>query len=871
MSHTSKMKTRRATRKERVENQEQGEENIVHAEQETKKVPEDTSHRTERSAAGSAIKHESRRARSLSQSKSRSSVLSIEARKKRLLLEAEKQKAEIRMQLIDKELEADLADLEEEEEEEEVYSSHDKEDRTQNIENWMEKSQQELDKLHIPAENEPVAGTSRDTIQMLAATVQTLAAASVQNKPNTNLLSRICTPRDLPEFSGDPLDWLQFKRAYEESTEVCQFSPKENLWRLRKCLRGAAKDAVSALLISATSPERIMETLELRFGNPDCIISKLMQDIKRIQPVSSEYQKDIVQFSVKVQNFVEAVRSVGREEYLQGMSLVPLILSKLPTVLLSKWSDYSFPLIKTSSKSRLDILADFLNTEAIRISTTSNIYTMSQRADNVKTKGYDKNPRPQHVFLQSEQDNADKCYFCHGSKHKLSECKQFRKALRKVRWQYVKRNGICYKCLDSRHNRETCPAPVCDKDNCGQAHHKLLHFVNNITARRPSDRAPAREVPIAAAEPAAPQEHSAEPAAGADPPTAEVVTNINASSCKVFLKVVPIRVYTANGKVINCSALLDDGSCVTMISADLAARAGLRGHRETMRVKGPWKDNQITCDSMVVKFELSGKDNKVHSIKAKSVSELSLPPNSLSFTDCTKYSHLKNIASSLCNDNDLKPEVLIGQDNYHLLVPLKVILGKKNEPSATLSPLGWCIHGPMRVTRATRAADAPAEREESAAVLFVSECGREEQALRDLHEEVQRGFALDALGISGKPRQNVDDVRAVEQLERTARLVDGRWQVGLPWKDPNCTMPDSFPSALNRLKGIERKMSRDPGYSKRYSERVDHLLNNDFATELKETQRTQRTWYLPHFGVDNVNKNACVWSLMLRPHRKGCA
>ncbi|XP_061726521.1 uncharacterized protein LOC133532048 [Cydia pomonella] len=67
-------------------------------------------------------------------------------------------------------------------------------------------------------------------------------------------------------------------------------------------------------------------------------------------------------------------------------------------------------------------------------------------------------------------------------------------------------------------------------------------------------------------------------------------------------------------------------------------------------------------------------------------------------------------------------------------------------------------------------------------------------------------------------------------------------------------MPDSFPSALNRLKGIERKMSRDPGYSKRYSERVDHLLNNDFATELKETQRTQRTWYLPHFGVDNVNK-----------------
>ncbi|XP_059046261.1 uncharacterized protein LOC131841905 [Achroia grisella] len=113
------------------------------------------------------------------------------------------------------------------------------------------------------------------------------------------------------------MEWLQFKQAYEESTEVCNFNPKENLWRLRKCLRGAAKEAVSALLISAVTPDKLMATLELRFGNPDIIISRLIQELKKLHPVSQEYQKDIVYFAVKVQNFVEATRAVGRQEYLQ--------------------------------------------------------------------------------------------------------------------------------------------------------------------------------------------------------------------------------------------------------------------------------------------------------------------------------------------------------------------------------------------------------------------------------------------------------------------------------------------------------------------------------------------------------------------------
>ncbi|XP_063622782.1 uncharacterized protein LOC134794883 [Cydia splendana] len=91
-------------------------------------------------------------------------------------------------------------------------------------------------------------------------------------------------------------------------------------------------------------------------------------------------------------------------------------------------------------------------------------------------------------------------------------------------------------------------------------------------------------------------------------------------------------------------------------------------------------------------------------------------------------------------------------------------------------------------------------------------------------------------------------------LEKSAVLTNGRWSVGLPWKDPYVSLPDSYPSAFKRLQGVEKKMLADKAYGLRYEERVNHLFENNFAREMADTSLTPNTWYLPHFGVDNPNK-----------------
>lgn len=252
----------------------------------------------------------SQTSKSLKTRKSSSSSSAKLAQKKKLELEAAKEKARIQMELIDKKLAADLAAVEEQ------YSPHASESDSQgdgkSIEQWLERSQLELEKqkandhgtltgsLFPPPHDDGTNGP----VQQLASALRDLVASTASTSHSTNLLSRISTPKELPLFFGDPMEWLSFKNAYEESTKICNFSEKENLWRLRKCLRGSAKEALSALLISTTSPEIVMSTLELQYGNPDVIITRILSDVKKLNPLPQEYHKDIVTFSVKIKTML---------------------------------------------------------------------------------------------------------------------------------------------------------------------------------------------------------------------------------------------------------------------------------------------------------------------------------------------------------------------------------------------------------------------------------------------------------------------------------------------------------------------------------------------------------------------------------------
>ena len=76
---------------------------------------------------------------------------------------------------------------------------------------------------------------------------------------------------------------------------------------------------------------------------------------------------------------------------------------------------------------------------------------------------------------------------------------------------------------------------------------------------------------------------------------------------------------------------------------------------------------------------------------------------------------------------------------------------------------------------------------------------------------------------------SVKDRKAEEIMDQSATLVNGHYQIRLPFREDVPNLPDSLWTAARRLKWLERKMQRDPVFHRKYSCVVEN-------TELKDAQ-----------------------------------
>lgn len=75
-------------------------------------------------------------------------------------------------------------------------------------------------------------------------------------------------------------------------------------------------------------------------------------------------------------------------------------------------------------------------------------------------------------------------------------------------------------------------------------------------------------------------------------------------------------------------------------------------------------------------------------------------------------------------------------------------------------------------------------------------------------------------------------------------------------RDVKC-MPESYASAFNRLKNVERKLDKDSHLKKEYSAQIDHLITNGYAEKAPtcaDEIKNDKQWYLPHFAVTHPVK-----------------
>lgn len=341
--------------------------------------------------------------------------------------------------------------------------------------------------------NRPVS--LKHVVQALDRTVDTLRRQVGTSGSGNYLVRRLTSTRQLPKFSGCSLEWLQFKRAFELTSELGNYSEEENVSRLFNCLEGEARKAVEALMISSSNAKQVMDTLELRFGNPDVITQKIVRDLRHLPSLSSG-KTDLATLATTVQNGVVAMTAISRTGYLHDPELVAAIIRKLPSAMIYSYNRYLHD--NPVREPRLKVLADFLYQEAEMacIAGTDTLFKV-QRLPELKNKRDKVTERrkgrpystttcatlratqeePQAKRLKGEDQLLRiECGYCRKENHKIIECRHFKNLTVNDRWKWAAENRKCYRCLIGRHRYNQCKATGCKKEpKCRERHNELLH------------------------------------------------------------------------------------------------------------------------------------------------------------------------------------------------------------------------------------------------------------------------------------------------------------------------------------------------------------------------------------------------------------
>ncbi|XP_045765275.1 uncharacterized protein LOC123867328 [Maniola jurtina] len=247
---------------------------------------------------------------------------------------------------------------------------------------------------------------------------------------------------------------------------------------------------------------------------------------------------------------------------------------------------------------------------------------------------------------------------------------------------------------------------------------------------------------------------------------------------------------------------MDDGSTITLIDENLAEILELDGPRDPMWVQG-LNETVRHENSRRVDVKIRGRFNEEEFTlrNARTVQRLMFTKQNIEQRELRDCVHLQKIEDKLIYKN-ASPKILIGQDNWELLLALEIRTGRRDQPVASNTRLGWVLHG------------CRTSYHENVAFCGHIILKEQDNKMENMRKEF---FNMEALGISPRRQKSNPEERAMKiQKENSRRLPDGRFETSLLWKQDDFVVPNNYDDAFKRLKILEKKSDRDPVLKEKY-------------------------------------------------------
>ena len=170
---------------------------------------------------------------------------------------------------------------------------------------------------------------------------------------------------------------------------------------------------------------------------------------------------------------------------------------------------------------------------------------------------------------------------------------------------------------------------------------------------------------------------------------------------------------------------------------------------------------------------------------------------------------------------DKEVSILIGSDVPEAHWVFEERRGRRKQPCAAPTLLGWTLIGPLSGTN-----------HRVASVNFLS--GGQEP----LSVQIERMYNADftETTVSSKKMLSIEDRRALAIMESTVQIVDGHYQLSLPWKYDNPSLPNNRAMVVKRLDLLKRRLEKDVDLKRKYKETVEEYISLGHAQKIPDGQ-----------------------------------
>ena len=662
--------------------------------------------------------------------------------------------------------------------------------------------------------------------------------------------------KELTIFDGDPLEYWNFIKSFENSITVNASSESEKLMYLLQYTSGVAKDTIKCCLVmdSSLGYQMARKLLEERFGHPFTIASKYVTKLTDGPPLKPSDRAGLLAFADQLKDCEHTLESIGYLDEINSADNLRRIVQRLPFHLRTKFIEVADQIQQTGQRTNISHIAEFVKVKARaannpvfgcvvdvargkpddqkRTSKARGAASPNERVTTLNTQ--ETNPRGRQSAYYTKEVPATRyaiCPACNGA-HSLVKCKHFVDKNFEERLQVMRKAQLCHKCFKYGHIAVGCLArSTCEVQGCKRRHHTLLHPPSPQHTMQSRARVADQGTQVDSSTPL----------------RSGQANSTSAGKGKVCLRVVPVKVRRHDAsKTVETYALLDSGSDISLCDKNLAMELGVHGHQKTFFLTTQEKEDspRVGHEISLTVEPLDGTD-KVEVKRLWSVDRLNASSRSIpSEQDARKWPHLEEINLPSISEKEVR--LIIGTNAPEAFWVLDERRGERGEPYAIRTPLGWTLMGPMEKIQS---------QECHVNVNFVRsvEVAREDDCLM---QQVERFWAIENFGVTpdSKPCMSVEDKKALAIMEQSVKLEGGRYQVALPWEKYPPFLPYNRPMAERRLQALKNRFIQDGELFGNYKATMEQYLDKDHARRVPQNElhaEDKQLWYLPHHPVFN--------------------